>query len=151
MTSPCLIINYYVSRFSNDNSFKDVSFVVSYTDKIKNSPLPDPTVSVGIKRFSDQRVSPVYDKDKTTLLYNRVREARMCFNIYVPVKTKGLTAFDIFHRMSLYLLNDKNGYNIKGVGCGEIKFSRDEGALLLETWADIEETIIEQEESEATE
>ena len=148
MTGPCLMINYFVSRFSNSTKFNDVSFVISYTDKIKNSPLPDPTVSVGVNSFTDQRVSPVYAEDGTTLLYNRIAKTRMCFNIYVPVKTLGLTAFDIFFRINKYLMEEEKSYVIKNVGCGEIKFSRDEGALVLETFADIEETWIEQEENE---
>ncbi|MBR2152343.1 MAG: hypothetical protein IJ944_03550 [Clostridia bacterium] len=151
MTGPCLMINYFVSRFSNNSSFNDASFVVSYTDKVKNSPLPDPTVSVGVKSFTDQRVSPVYAEDDTTLLYNRIAKTRMCFNIYVPVRTKGLTAFDIFFRMCKYLMEEEKSFVVKGVGCTEIKFSRDEGALLLETWADVEETCIEQEENTVAE
>ena len=151
MTGPCLMINYFVSRFSNNDSFKDVSFVISYTDKIKNSPLPDPTVSVGVTSYSDQRVNPVYADDGITLLYNRIAKTRMCFNIYVPVKTKGLTAFDIFYRMNKYLMETEKSFVITGVGCSEIKFSRDEGALLLKTWADVEETAIDQEENKVAE
>ncbi len=151
MTGPCLMINYFASRFSNSSDFKDVSFVLSYTDMVKNSPLPDPTVSVGVTKFTDQRVPPVYADDDTTLLYNRIAKTRMCFNIYVPVKTMGLTAFDIFYRMCNYLMEEERSFVVTGVGCNEIKFSRDEGALLLKTWADVEETCIEQEGSGLTE
>lgn len=146
MTNPCLLVNYFVSHFSNNSSFSDVSFVVGYTDQVKNSPLPDPTVSVGVDGYTDQRCSPVYDDDDV-LLYNRLSKTRIAFNIYVPVKTKGISALDIFYRLSDKLMSNDLSFSVKGVGCDEIKFVRDEGALLLKSWADIEEFCIDEETS----
>lgn len=143
MTSPRLLVSYFITRFSNNASFNDATFVLSYMDKIKNSPLPDPTISVGVKSFSDKRVNPVYDGNDT-LLYNRIVETRISFNIYVPTKSNGLIALDIFNRISNYLMEQEENYDVKGVGCGEIVYMRDESALLLETWVDIERLIIEE-------
>lgn len=143
MTSPRLLVSYFITCFSNNASFNDATFVLSYMDKIKNSPLPDPTVSVGVKSFSDKRVNPVYDGNDT-LLYNRIVETRISFNIYVPTKSNGLIALDIFNRISNYLMEQEENYDVKGVGCGEIVYMRDESALLLETWVDIERLIIEE-------
>lgn len=150
MINPSILSNYFVSYFVNNELFEDITFVAGYTDMIKNSPLPEPTVAMGIERFEDRMVSPVYDLDGTVLLYNRVCEVKMTFNIYVPVRTKGMNTLSIFNRIASELMEKNHSFPVCEVGCGNIKFARDEGALILEAWAIIKDTSIYEQPSATT-
>ncbi len=134
--------------FSSNANFDTITFVNGFTGEVKPSPLKKPTVAFSVDTMSEEDVDPVYSSatesegELPTLLYNHVVKLRLSMNIYVPQTGNGIECYELYTKLSRYIMDSEFTLPFVGVGCGELKYDRDIGAFVLPTYLDIKETSI---------
>lgn len=133
---------------SASSSFSDIHFVHAFTGLSKASPLNRPTVSLAVKSMEEKDVEPVYTKvdeaagEIPELLYNHVVSVRLRLDIHVPQTVNGIECYEIYTRLSRFLMDMEFTLPFVGVGCEDLKYNRDMGAFTLYTYVDLKETSI---------
>ncbi len=134
----------------NAVEFSDVHFVHAYTGLPKASPLARPTVALSVKSMEEKDVEGVYSKvDEAAgqipvLLYNHLVSVRLGVEIHVPQRADGIHCYELYTRLSRFMMDWEFSYDFVGVGCEDVRYERDRGAFVLSTYADIRQTSIVQ-------
>lgn len=138
-----IILNTIKTFLASRTSLSDIHFVYGFPGVTKAAPLTRPSVAVGVTKMQESKVDPVYSAtDSTQLLYNRVADVRVRFDIYVPQTEDGFDCYEIFSRLGDQLLDAEASFTFVTAGCGDLKYKRDEGAFLLTAWIDIEQKTV---------
>lgn len=126
-TAPETIYN----MLKNSDKFPDITFVVSYENEIKPTPVDKPIVAISAKGCSiGEKLSQTLETGEIVETNKREVNTSISIDFYMPYSMGGLEGNKIFDKVVKFLIYEKN-HNIKTVKCSEADYDKSCQAIVL--------------------
>lgn len=114
------------------NGCSDIDFVSEFPSSITDFPVKKPTASLGIKKADLPFSECIFEGVDTAgrKYYGVTATCELSLNICVPKTSAGINCYSAFDKIADVCLG-LTSINITNIYCGEVKYNRMMGALVL--------------------